>query len=145
VAGLNMLRPYGSIGQFSSKLDEFSFGTTAHFDPFSRLSNLGTYTEQKPMHDAAAMQGAIANATLMVFLGFGYHVSNLDLIKIGAGNSGGARVIGTAKGIYHSNRSLIAGRIANNLNINVGSVDLHDMKALDLLTELRPQILMLVE
>jgi hypothetical protein len=143
VAGLNMLRPYGSIGQFApSPSDQFAFGTTQYFDPFSRLSQLGTYTDQKPMHDVASMQSAIGAAKLVVFLGFGFHPSNVDLIKIGSGNGIGF-VLGTVKGIHHSNHQLIKERIARNLQMSPGGVDLHDMTASELLRELRPRILML--
>jgi hypothetical protein len=65
VESLNMIRPYGSIGQFSPNMhDPFSFGTTAYFDPFSRLADLGTYTDQKPKHDVAAMNDALTGAAL---------------------------------------------------------------------------------
>lgn len=144
VAKLAMLRPYGSIGDFSPNMhDPFSFGTTAHFDPFSRLADLGTYTDQKPMHDIAAMNNALTTANLIIFIGFGYHPSNVDLINLATGN-GSAVVLGTVTGIHKSNHHLIAGRIANNLKMHVDSVDLHDMKAAELLRELRPRILMLV-
>jgi hypothetical protein len=144
VAGLNMIRPYGSIGRFASNInDQFAFGTTAYFDPFSRLANLGTYTDQKPMHDVASMQNAVRDAKLIVFLGFGFHSSNVDLIKIGNGN-GSCVVMGTVSGIHSSNYDLIAGRIAKNLNMPIDGVDLHDMKASEMLRDLRPRILMLV-
>jgi hypothetical protein len=143
VAGLNMIRPYGSIGKFAANFnDQFGFGTTAYFDPFSRLADLGTYTEQKPMHDVASMHRAVLNAKLIVFLGFGFHPSNVDLIKIGTGK-GSAVVMGTVSGIHKSNHELIAGRIAKNLNMHPRGVDLHDMKASEMLRELRPRIQML--
>jgi hypothetical protein len=92
---LNMIRPYGSIGQFSPNMhDPFSFGTTAYFDPFSRLADLGTYTDQKPKHDVAAMNDALTGATLIIFIGFGYHPSNVDLVARRAvlGDEGYARI-----------------------------------------------------
>ena len=142
VAGLNMIRPYGSIGPFSHNFsDPFGFGTTAYFDPFTRLAVLGTYTDQQPKHDTAAMHNAALNAKLIVFLGFGYHTSNVDLIKMNSGN-GSAVVMGTVSGIHKSNHELIAGRIAGNLKMHVGGVVLYDMKASEMLRELRPRILM---
>jgi hypothetical protein len=123
-----MIRPYGSIGQFSPNMhDPFSFGTTAYFDPFSRLADLGTSTDQKSKHDVAAMNDALTGATLIIFIGFGYHPSNVDLIKLAAGN-GSPLVIGTVTGIHNSNRDLIAERIASNLRMGVGRIDLRDMK-----------------
>jgi hypothetical protein len=145
VAQLNMIRPYGSIGQFSPNYsDQFGFGTSAYFDPFSRLSNLGTYTDQKPMHDASAMHQALGAAALVIFLGFGYHVSNLDVMKL-AGGYRSAAVLGTVKGIHQANVGLIADRITANLLLSSASnVTTFSMTALELLTELRPRILMLV-
>lgn len=143
VKSLNMIRPYGSIGPYSpNSHDEFAFGTTAHFDPFGRLNDLGTYTDQKPKHDAVAMQKAIIGANLIIFLGFGFHTSNLDLISLGKG-SGNSLVIGTVKGIHHANHELIASRVAKNLKVPVVNVDLRDMTASELLRELRPRILMI--
>jgi hypothetical protein len=141
VAKLNILRPYGSIGQFSPAMgNAFSFGTTAFFDLFSRLQNLGTYTEQKPMHDSAAMREAISGAKLIIFLGFGYHPSNVDII---AGKHSGM-VMGSVLGIHGTNHSLIAGRVGKNLGMNIGFVELVSMKASELLQEFRPRILMMV-
>ena len=53
-------------------------------------------------------------------------------------------MMGTVTGIHNSNHELIAGRIAQNLKMHVGSVVLHDIKAAELLREPRPRILMLV-
>lgn len=144
VSRLNILRPYGSIGKFSPNFsDQFAFGTTAHFDPFARLGSLGTYTDQKPMHDLAAMQNAIHGAKLIIFLGFGYHNSNVDLIQHMQGNGSGV-VMGTVTGIHKSNHDLICRRIAENLKIHVDRITPFDMKAAEILRELRPRILMLV-
>jgi len=143
VSRINMLRPYGSVGKFSSNFtDQFGFGTTAHFDPFARLASLGTYTDQKPMHDLSAMDNALRVAKLIIFLGFGYHTSNVDVIKRPAG--GGITVMGTVTGIHKSNYDVICRRIAGNLGISRPGVETHDMKAAEFLRELRPQILMLV-
>ncbi|MCK1709848.1 MULTISPECIES: hypothetical protein [unclassified Bradyrhizobium] len=145
VAKLNMLRPYGSIGEFSPNYgDSLSFGATGYFDPFSRLGNLGTYTDQKPMHDSAAMVAAIADAKLIIFLGFGYHPSNVDVIKGGGGNTR-AEVIGSVLGIHLSNYSVITNQIAKNLNKSVDGVELVSMRAAELLQEFRPRILRLLQ
>jgi hypothetical protein len=142
VAKLNVLRPYGSIGQFAPDMGSaFSFGTTAYFDPFSRLKDLGTYTDQTPMHDSAAMTAAISGAKLIIFLGFGYHRSNMDII---VGKHSGV-TLGSVLGIHTTNHSLIANRVAKNLGVSAGSVELISMKAAELLQEFRPRILMMVE
>jgi hypothetical protein len=144
VDNLNIIRPYGSIGRFAVQMyDPFGFGTSTSFDPFSRLSALGTYTDQKPLHDAAAMHNAINNAKLIVFLGFGYHPTNLDLIDRAAGGFQTTTVLGTVKGIHQSNHALIESRIRQNLKSADTVVQLHAMTASELLTELRPRIQML--
>ncbi|MGY4257374.1 hypothetical protein ACVI1L_004442 [Bradyrhizobium sp. USDA 4516] len=143
VANLNMLRPYGSIGQFDPDFgNEFGFGTTAFFDPFRRLSSLGTYTESKPLHDQAAAEGALRDAALVIFLGFGFHTSNLDLIK--APHSGDKYAFGTVKGIHRENHDPIKRTIYGNLGGLNHSSGLYDFTAEELLRELRPQIMMLV-
>lgn len=145
VDGLNMIRPYGSIGKYSPNTnDAFAFGTTAYFDPFLRLPDLGTYTDQKPKHDITAMGNALTNARLIIFLGFGYHAPNVDLLKLASGNGDTTFVLGTVTGIHKSNHDLIAGQIADNLKQSSERVTLHDMKAAELLRELRPRISMLV-
>ena len=145
VENLNMLRPYGSIGRFVPNYgDQFAFGTTAHFDPFSRLQTLGTYTDQKPMHDLAAASTALAQAKLIIILGFGYHPTNVDVIKVTTGNCG-AQVIGSVLGIHGTNHSLIASHIGKNLNMSANGIELHSMKASELLQEFRPRILRLLQ
>lgn len=144
VEGLSMLRPYGSIGKYSPNFSsEAGFGTSAYFDPFKRLEALGTYTDDKPLHDLGSMLNVLASAKLVVFLGFGYHSANLGHIKLSTG-SGSATVLGTIKGIHPSNHHDIARRIAENLGIAPDRVDLHDIGATSLLAELRPRILALV-
>lgn len=145
VEKLNMLRPYGSIGQFSPDYgNAFSFGSTAHFDLFSRLGSLGTYTEKKPLHDLSAMSTALTDAKLILFLGFGYHPSNVDVIKVASGQSS-AFVIGSVLGIHGANHRTIEDRVAINLGINPVAVELASMKASELLREFRPRILSLLE
>lgn len=145
VENLNMLRPYGSIGKFSPDYgNAFSFGSTAHFDLFSRLGSLGTYTDKKPLHDLSAMSAALIDAKLILFLGFGYHPSNVDVIKVASGKST-AFVIGSVLGVHATNHRVIEDRVAANLGINPVSVDLASMKASDLLREFRPRILSLLE
>ncbi|OSI26580.1 hypothetical protein [Bradyrhizobium canariense] len=141
VDGLNMLRPYGSIGRFSPNYgDQFAFGTTAHFDPFSRLDALGTYTDQKPMHDLKAMSAALLDAKMILILGFGYHPSNVDVIKVNGFPYNGA-IIGSALGVHHTNHSVITGQLTQNLKMTVDTVELTAMKAAELLQQFRPRIL----
>ncbi|UYO48775.1 hypothetical protein KQX64_23200 [Rhodopseudomonas palustris] len=144
VGELNMLRPYGSIGSFSPIMNHpESFGTTAHFDPFQRLSNLATYTEKKPLHDAAAMRNALQGAHLVLYLGFGYHASNLGVVA-NSEASKATSVLGTVKGINSLNHAMITGNIIANIKTMRNKVELLDMTAAEMLKDLRPRILMTV-
>jgi hypothetical protein len=144
VENLHMIRPYGSIGPLSFNVtDPYSFGSTAYFDPFKRIKNIRTYTEQKPMHDADALGRALVEAQLIVFLGFGYHAANLDLLRTIPATSA-ASVLGTVVGIHRENIELISSRITHNMRINRG-VSLLDMNASALLRDLRQRILISLE
>lgn len=137
---LTMLRPYGSIGKYAPNSGEFGFGTLAHFNPFLRLGSLGTYTENKPLHDAGSMETVLSQAHLVIFIGFGFHPANLDLLRLASGNTNA--VIGTIKGIHPDNYPGIVGRLGNNLRLSSSKIELHNMGATELLSQLRPKILM---
>jgi hypothetical protein len=144
VENLHMIRPYGSIGPLSFNFsDPYSFGGTAHFDPFKGIENIRTYTEQNHLHDADALAKALVEAQLIVFLGFGYHATNLDLLKTIPAASA-ASVLGTSVGIHQQNLKPITSRIMYNMRIN-RDVSLLDMSASALLRDLRQRILVSLE
>ncbi|WP_027571300.1 hypothetical protein [Bradyrhizobium sp. WSM1743] len=145
VQNLNMIRPYGSIGALSfNSTDQHAFGTTAQFDPFTRIDAMRTYTEQRPLHDVQAVEGVLADARMIIFLGFGFHATNIDLLQTGSRKSGAA-VLGTIKGIHRENHDVIRARIKTNLRLVGDTVSLLDMTASELLRELRQRILISVE
>lgn len=145
VEKLRFIRPYGSIGPLSFNVsDEWSYGSSAYFDPFSRIGNVRTYTEREPLHDADALAKALVEAKLIVFLGFGYHATNLDLLKTAPASSA-ASVLGTIVGIHPENIRVITNRITNNLRISTAQISLLDMSASALLRDLRQRILISVE
>jgi hypothetical protein len=141
-----MIRPYGSIGRLEfDSLDVNAYGTSAHFDPFARIRNLRTYTERVHLHDADALQQALLSARLVFFLGFGYHATNLDLLRVTQATSHPCRILGTSKGIHGGNIQTISLRIANNFKLTTNNVSLFDMGATELLRELRQQVLIQLE
>jgi hypothetical protein len=146
VRSLHMIRPYGSIGELSfTDNDANSFGTRAHFNPFDRLNALRTYTEQHPLHDDEQVQKALAEARKIIFLGFGFHRANLDLLKTGDQSivPTGRRVLGTIMGLHRENHPVIRRRLVSNLRIGNEEISLlEDMTASQLLGHLRHSILM---
>ncbi len=147
VGNLHMIRPYGSIAKFAYQMgDPRSFGSTAYFDPFKTIGNLRTYTESDPLHDASDVANALSNAALVIFLGFGYHATNLDILRARQDTFNKARVLGTLVGIHPGNTTVIGNRIAANLHIDGGLVDLEpNMGAAELLQRLRQRILIALE
>jgi hypothetical protein len=146
VEKLNVIKPYRSVGPLSFNFnDERSYGTSAYFDPFKRIKNMRTYTEQKPLHDAEALAKALAAANLIIFLGFGYHATNLDLLKVPPDTHNQATVLGTFVGIHHGNMDVITGRITTNLRVTRERIQLQNMTASTLLSELRQHILIALE
>ena len=138
---LKMIRPYGSIGPLKfNSVDVDAYGTSAYFDPFARIGNLRTYTEEAHLHDANALEQALLGARLVIFLGFGYHPTNVDLLKVLQATSHPRRILGTSKGLHGANIQTISSRIADNLKLT-NSITLFDMEATALLRELRQQIL----
>jgi hypothetical protein len=61
------------------------------------------------------MHNAINYAKLILFLGFGFHSSNVDLISRATGGFHTTTVLGTVKGIHRSNHDLIESRLRQNL------------------------------
>lgn len=145
VENLNMIRPYGSIGPLSFDYGSpYSYGTSAYFDPFKRIGDMRTYTEGKPLHDSAILDTALAQAKLILFLGFGYHATNLDLLKTSKKSS--ASVHGTAVAIHHGNLDVITERIIENFHLATKDVTLHiNMNATSILRDLRQRILINLE
>lgn len=145
VEKLNIIRPYGSIGTLSFNFsDAGAYGTSAYFDPFSRIRNMRTYTEQEPLHDADALGKSLLEAKLIIFLGFGYHATNLDLLRIAPPASAGS-VLGTAVGIHNQNLDVITNQITSNFQIPRANVSLLEMNASALLRDLRQRILISLE
>jgi hypothetical protein len=139
-----MIRPYGSIGPLSFNFsDPYSFGSTAYLDPFKRIKNIRTYTEQNPLHGSDALEKALLEATMIIFLGFGYHATNLDLLR--AERKSIPAVLGTVVGIHRENLDVIKSRIASNLGLTGIFVSLLDMKSAELLRDLRQKILISLE
>ena len=144
IESLNVIRPYGTIGPLSWQTNGTAFGTSENIDLFALVDRIRTYTESKPLHDSDSMNRALANAQLVIFLGFGYHATNLDILGAPA-TPVNASVLGTVVGVHPENLAVISRRISQNLHISSGNVRLVDMDATSLLRGLRQRILIAVE
>jgi hypothetical protein len=75
-----------------------------------------------------------------LFLGFGFHAQNLSLLQLDQPNEG--HVIATVKKINMANRDDLRNAVARTLRIGGTEIELFDMTAPELLSELRLKIMM---
>jgi hypothetical protein len=122
-----------------------SFGYHGHVDPFSLIDKIRTYTEQDALHDATKIDEAMKEAALVVFLGFGFHQQNLEIL-VGRDFSRQNRteVLATVVGVHKENLASISAQIQNCLWIQPENIALQNLKAVELLSELRPRIMIQV-
>jgi hypothetical protein len=154
VNSLNIIRPYGTIGPLVFPGDTARGGVgfgTGHVDLFSLIGRIRTYTETDALHDTEAMRNALKRARMVLFLGFGYHSSNVDILAIDqtaremTARNGVTEVIGTFIGVHPANEKVIRDRISQNLWITSENIHLLGLKAAPLLADLRRRILIALE
>jgi hypothetical protein len=122
---LRIYHPYGTVGDLDwmdGGNEKVAFGGSGIRRPnLLRLAGqIRTFTEQ--IHDEAtvnAIRDEVESADVVAFLGFAFHVQNVDLITP-ADDSKIIRVFGTTKGISTGDRNIIVRQIRN---LVAGSVD----------------------
>jgi hypothetical protein len=83
VSKLSIIRPYGTIGSILPEAPDFvQFGAAAErVNVPHAIKRIRTYTES-PLHDPKTIRTAMASAAMYVFLGFGFHRQNLELLSV---------------------------------------------------------------
>lgn len=142
IANLNIIRPYGGVGSIlQSSPDYVPYGR--EIDPFNAISRIRTYTESETIHDGSKLEYALETAKLVMFLGFGFHAQNMDLLR--ASSSKYRQVMGTVKNVHPGNTPAIAAEIASKLRCEDSDrVELFNMTTPEMLRDLRPKILLTV-
>jgi hypothetical protein len=142
---LAIIRPYGTIGSIlPNDRSRVSFGAS-QIDPFGIIDRIRTHTESEALHDKAHLQQVLSGASMCIFLGFGFHKQNLDLLSLNPEMGfRPLRTLATVKGIHQANRSDIIGAIGRALRAEERYVELFDMTAPEILAQLRPKITMAV-
>jgi hypothetical protein len=147
-ARLKIIRPYGSIGKLEWQGQAgVSFGGNNHLQEASAvIANIRTFTEQIREPDLlSSIGGALDTASLVIFLGFGFHQQNMELLKPLIPNTNRPRVgmvIATSKGIDEKNNTAIQFRFEQ-LGLG-GRHMLVQCTAAELMDQLRPAISMAV-
>src|SRR5215831_1698350 len=145
IAGLRVIRPYGSIGKLEW---QGQFGVPFGADDASAKArqmadNIRTFTEQiEDVTVLGEIREAFESAHLVIFLGFGFHQQNLELLK--PQTHGTARplvraVLATTRGIDEKNNPMIADYLHDDLGLRLPP-KLFPYDAGELLAQLRPTI-----
>jgi hypothetical protein len=112
---VSILHPYGSVGRmrFETGGSGIDYGEQPVSDDLLKSAEgIKTFTESTDpaAEEIKTLRESIANAKTLVFLGFGFHPMNLELLygqTTPERNSRNCDVLGTAKGISDSNKALI--------------------------------------
>jgi hypothetical protein len=109
LATLPIHRPYGSVGRLPWQAGvgpAVEFGCPEPQSVADVSRSLRTFTEQVSDEDALqAMRAAVSGADRIVFLGFGFHRQNLELISSSIRSH--SEILGTAMGVSRSDLSVI--------------------------------------
>jgi len=139
VSKINMIRPYGSLGPLEwCAMGGVSYGAE-HHQLVELTKNIKTFTEQDAVDCRAAITSAIEDASVLVFLGFGFHSQNVDLLKIEKINKK-VKTLATVKGIHDENLPSMRARLTANIGVRDEHIKMLSMGASDMLRELRPMI-----
>lgn len=121
VESLQILHPYGSVGKLpiaGSNNEQIEFGQNNNVE-IARLSeSIKTYTEQIEDNELLKkVREEVKKAETIVFLGFGFHPQNMNLLKPER-NSNARQIYATAKGISNSDKAVIENQIRSVVNTN---------------------------
>ncbi len=104
---LEILRPYGSVAPLSgNRAIKYGFDPTV-IPLASMIENIKTYTEQvTDVEVLTKVHAAISEAETILFLGFGFHKQNINLLTP-PGFINAHLILGTASGFSRSDVSVI--------------------------------------
>ena len=114
MSSLEVLHPYGTLGQLpwqTSGPEAVPFGVE-RVDLASHYNLIRTYSEQlDDRRELRKIEGAVRDAETVVFLGFGFHKQNVDLLAGSMTNEEPTTVFATAYWVSNSQRRAFEARI----------------------------------
>ena len=144
---LEMLRPYGRIGPLpweKAKSRTVDFGETAAREAavVEAANSIRTFTEQFSDDQLSTrLRAALYEAKLVIFLGFGFHPQNMQLLQLPNRREGGdPLILATKWAIDEENDELIRRAIARALRTDSSSARLVNKRSVELLRDLFPMI-----
>jgi hypothetical protein len=91
ISKLEIIHPYGSIGRLPFEGGPSAVPYGAKLDESALIEAAGrirTFTEQMEDEDSLmAIHESVRRAETLVFLGFGFHPQNMELLSVGIGNN----------------------------------------------------------
>jgi hypothetical protein len=148
-ATLDPLHPYGSLGKLPSAAGEVGvpFGADINsIDAAQMFDGIKTIGEQPLLQ--SEIQKTVAAAKNIIFLGFGYHKPNLDLLLTNQPSATGIKhVYGTCFDMSKTETEVIRSTLAGNFRIErpggsfQASVKLENMNCTQLLDEYRSEFI----
>lgn len=132
VLKVSILHPYGSVGRmrFENSGAGRDYGEQLSSDDLLRSAEgIKTFTESTDLggQEIKTIRESIANANTLVFLGFAFHPMNLELLygqQPPVPRSRKTRVLGTARGVSDSDKSLISEDLAKMGGYDVDRISL---------------------
>lgn len=105
VSRLTIVRPYGQV----APIEEVALGDTALLsESFSLSKNINTFNEHISDHAVmSSIKNAMADAETIVFLGFGFHEPNMEILKPDRPTRV-SRILTSGRGIKLPNATTIA-------------------------------------
>jgi hypothetical protein len=144
LATFKVIRPYGVIGGLEWQEDgRLPFGEKLHQDHerlFSLAKGIRTYTEQITGELLQQIQPTMERARLVIFLGFGYHQQNMNLLRAKSAEAW-RRAFGTVKGIEPENYETMEEAIAQITGLLSHKPKLLPWDAQKLLMDMRPALM----
>jgi hypothetical protein len=146
IQNLDIIRPYGTLGSVVPGAPSFlNFGELPPSDPVGMIGRIRTFTESDALHDHAKLSSALVGASLIVFLGFGFHSQNLRLLTLPPDQQlRRAKVLATVVGVHGANIPELKSRLGGALRVDGDMVETYDMTASEILQKLRMKINMAV-
>jgi hypothetical protein len=113
---VRIFHPYGQVGRLPWQAggQGVAFGETRYVDLLNVAAQLKTFTEKiEDIAPLAELRNAIAAADHLIFLGFAYHLQNLELLAPGK-EVNIAKVFGTRLGVSNSDLDVICSYLDRN-------------------------------
>jgi hypothetical protein len=146
VASLSIIRPYGTLGSILPSMpDLLSFGNPNPFGGFGVQNRIRTFIESEALHDPDHVRRVLSEASLHIFIGFGFHRQNMELLSVlqDMPFHNRSEVLATVYKVHDANLARLTISLQNTLRVHPERMELLPMTAGQMLKELRLKILML--